>query len=224
MTLDLTKDIIQYPMPLNQYMQVETAKNAVVLHGTAGNAQAKNVYDYWNSTAERVATCVVVAGDGKIWQGFSSKFWGAHIGQAHGLAKWGLPFYDYSQNTIGVEICNWGFLTKKGEKFYSWTNQEVPKDQVVEYPRGFRGQKYFQKYTQAQIDSVEKLLRYWNKIYGIPLDYREKDMWELSENAHRKVAGIYTHNSYRLDKSDIHPQPEMIAMLKNLNIKIEEEK
>ena len=39
--LDIKKDIKQYPMPKNQYMEVVTGKNQIVLHGTAGNAQAK---------------------------------------------------------------------------------------------------------------------------------------------------------------------------------------
>ena len=221
--LDIKKDIKQYPMPKNQYMEVVTGKNQIVLHGTAGNAQAKNVYDYWNSTKERVATCVVIAGNGEIWQGFSSKFWGAHIGYAHGIAKWNLPYYEYSQNSIGIEICNWGFLSKKGNKYYSWTGAEVPESEVVVYEKGFKGNKYYHRYTDAQIIAVEKLLRYWNQVYGIPLDYREQDMWDLSLNAHKKVSGVYTHNSFRSDKSDIHPQPEMITMLKSLTQKIKEE-
>lgn len=220
--LNLNKDIKQYPMPVTQYVQAVTGKNQIVLHGTASNPTAKNVFDYWNSTAERVATCVVISGNGEIWQGFSSKFWAAHIGLAHGIAKWNLPYYDYSQTSIGVEIANWGWLTKKGNKFYSWTGVEVPLDQVQVYEKGFKGNKYYHKYTKEQIIAVEKLLRYWNKIYGIPLTYNEKDMWDLSLNAHKKVAGIYTHNSFILDKSDIHPQPEMIAMLKNLKLKLEE--
>jgi hypothetical protein len=41
-------------------------------------------------------------------------------------------------------------------------------------------------------------------------------MWSVSKNALSGVAGVYTHNSYRRDKSDISPQPKMIEMLKKL--------
>ena len=41
-------------------------------------------------------------------------------------------------------------------------------------------------------------------------------MWNISANALKAVPGVYTHNSYRKDKSDISPQPKMIAMLKSL--------
>lgn len=214
--LNFKTDIVQYPMPENQYVKEVTDKTGIVLHGTASNEIGKNVFDYWNSNKERVATCVVVASSGVIYQGYSSKYWAGHIGLAHGLSKWKLPYQDYSKTTIGIEIANWGFLTKKGDKFYSWTGAEVPASEVIEYPNLFKQNRFYERYTKEQIDAVEKLLRYWNKIYGIPLVYNEKDMWDLSLNAHKNVPGVYSHNSYRLDKSDIHPQPEMIAMLQSL--------
>ena len=42
-------------------------------------------------------------------------------------------------------------------------------------------------------------------------------MWEVSKNALSAVPGLYTHNSYRKDKSDISPQSKMIEMLKSLS-------
>ena len=38
-----------------------------------------------------------------------------------------------------------------------------------------------------------------------------------STNALKGLPGVYTHNSYRKDKTDISPQPKMIAMLESLN-------
>jgi len=220
LTLDLKKDIVQYPMPENQYVKVETPKSQVVLHHTASGPNPFKVIDYWNMTSERVATPVVIGGwgehDGVIAQGYSSKYYAGHIGRSHGLDKFKLPYFDYSSISIGVEICCWGFLTKTANGYVNYVGSIVPNTQVCELQTPYRGQKYFQKYTQKQIDAVEKLLRYWNKIYGIPLTYREDDMWNLSLNANRKVPGVYTHNSYRLDKIDIYPDPDMITMLKTL--------
>lgn len=34
--------------------------------------------------------------------------------------------------------------------------------------------------------------------------------------ANRGEAGVFTHNSVRMDKVDIYPHPKMIAMLKSL--------
>jgi len=220
LTLDLSKDIVQYPMPESQYVNVSGPKTQIVLHHTASGPNPFAVIDYWNSTSERVATPVVIGGwgqyDGVIAQGYSSRFYAGHIGFAHGITAWGLPNFDYSAISVGVEICNWGFLTKTVNGFVNWAGSIVPDNQVFELLSPYKGFKYFQKYTQKQIDAVEKLLRYWNKIYGIPLTYKPKEMWELSKDAHNKVPGVYTHNSYRLDKSDIYPDPAMISMLKSL--------
>jgi hypothetical protein len=44
-------------------------------------------------------------------------------------------------------------------------------------------------------------------------------MWEVSKEALKSVPGIWSHTSVRSDKSDCHPQLELIAMLKSLQIK-----
>jgi hypothetical protein len=62
---------------------------------------------------------------------------------------------------------------------------------------------------------VRKLLIFWNERYGIPLDYNQ-DMWALSSKALSGQDGVWTHVSFREDKSDCHPQPELIEMLKSL--------
>ena len=41
-------------------------------------------------------------------------------------------------------------------------------------------------------------------------------MWEVSQDALCGKPGIYTHVSFRKDKSDCHPQKELIQMLKEL--------
>lgn len=218
--LNFKTDIVQYPMPENQYVKKVTEKSQVCLHHTASGPDPFAVINYWNSTSERVATPVVIGGfgqhDGVIAQGYSSKYYAGHIGRAHGIDKWNLPFFDYSTISNGIEICCWGFLKKTTKGFVNYVGGVVPDAQVCELAKPYRGQRYFQKYTPKQIDATEKLLVYWNQIYGIPLKYNEKEMWDLSLAAHNKVPGIYTHNSYRLDKIDIYPDPEMIAMLQSL--------
>ena len=86
---------------------------------------------------------------------------------------------------------------------------------VQEYSDGFKDYYGYEKYTDAQIESVRQLLVYWNEKYGIPLEYHE-DMFDLSQNALNGDAGVWSHVSYRADKSDCHPQKELIDMLKSL--------
>jgi hypothetical protein len=173
----------------------------------------------------RIATCVTISGkglskdtyDGEIAQAFSSKYWAYHLGIKPDVFRaMKVPYQRLDKIAIGIEICNWGPLTKKGDKFYNYVNREVPLDQVCILEKPYKGYNHYHAYTDAQIESVRQLLVYWKGVYGIDLTYREEDMWSVSKRALRGENGVFPHNSYRKDKSDISPQPKMIAMLKSL--------
>jgi N-acetyl-anhydromuramyl-L-alanine amidase AmpD len=223
-----TSKIKQVPMSESQYIKEETKKSQIVLHHTAGNSSGVGTIKMWDAdNIGRIATCVTISGkglskdtyDGEICQAFSSKHWAYHLGLKQDIFRaYGVPYQSLDKTSIGVEICNWGPLELKNGKFYNYVNREVPADQACELATPYKGHKFYHAYTDAQIESVKNLLLYWNKTYGIPLTYNEKDMWDISVNALKNVPGVYTHNSYRKDKSDISPQPKMIAMLKSLSV------
>lgn len=220
--LDL-KEILQYEFPETQYVKEQTSKNQIYLHHTAGNPSGIGVFNWWKSTTEKVATCVAISGksnstkDGQIVQGFSSKFWAYHLGlKTSAFQKFKLPFKSLDKTSIGVEICNWGWVTETKRGWETYVGTLVPESEVVEYSEPFKGRKHYQKYTDAQIESVRQLLVYWNKVYGIPISYKGDEIFNLDKRALAGEAGVYTHCSVRDDKSDIHPQAEMIEMLKSL--------
>ena len=224
--LDLSK-IKQVPLSEGQYVNEETKKLQIVLHHTAGNSSAPGTIKMWDTDDRgRIATCVVISVkglskdtyDGKIAQVFLSKKWAYHLGIKPDVFRANaLPYRSIDPLAIGIEIYNWGPLTQKSDgKYYNYVDRVVPNNQVCELVVPYKGHKYYHAYTDAQIESVRQLLVYWNKVYGISLKYNETDMWQVSKNALSAVPGVYTHNSYRKDKSDISPQPKIIAMLKSL--------
>jgi hypothetical protein len=223
--LNLSK-IKQIPLHHSQYVNENTKKLQIVLHHTAGNSSAPATIKMWDKDDRgRIATCIVISGkglskdtfDGEICQAFSSKNWAYHLGIKPDVFRaMGVPYQRLDKMTIGIEICNWGPLKLKDGKYYNYVNREVPLDQVCVLDKPYKGYTYYHAYTDAQIESVRQLLVYWHGVYGISLTYNESDMWSVSKNALSGVAGVYTHNSYRRDKSDISPQPKMIEMLKNL--------
>lgn len=223
--LNLSK-IKQIPLHHSQYVNEATKKLQIVLHHTAGNSSAPGTIKMWDKDDRgRIATCIVISGkglskdtfDGEICQAFSSRNWAYHLGIKPDVFRaMGVPYQRLDKITIGIEICNWGPLKLKDGKYYNYVNREVPLDQVCELPTPYKGYKYYHAYTDAQIESVRQLLVYWHGVYGISLTYSEADMWSVSKNALSAVPGVYTHNSYRRDKSDISPQPKMIEMLKKL--------
>ncbi len=225
MSLDIKK-IKQVPLPESQYIKEVTEKKQIVLHHTAGNSSAPGTIKMWaNDDRGRIATCIVISGkglskdtyDGEICQAFSSKHWGYHLGLKQDVFKSkGVPYKALDKHAIAIEICNWGPIEKINGKFYNYVDREIPADQVTELETPYKGHRYYHRYTDAQIESTRQLLVYWNKIYSIDLTYREEDMWTISTRALKGEQGVYTHNSYRKDKSDIYPCPRMIAMLKSL--------
>lgn len=220
--LDLNlNDIIQVDFPDDQYFREETEKKQIVLHHTVSGQGVDGDISWWRQTVERIGTAIIVGWDGKIYQCFSTKYWAHHLG------------CKVSNNTalnkasIGIEIDAWGALLKYNDKWYpaSWDdnlkkyipNVTVrPIQNVIEYPDGFMDFYAYEKYTDAQIEAVRQLLVYWNERYGIPLMYNE-DMWDKSNRALTGEPGVWTHVSFRGNgKSDCHPQPELIEMLKSL--------
>jgi len=213
-------EIIQVNFPENQYIREITNKNQLVLHHTVSGLGVDGDINYWRSTVERVATSVIIDRNGKIFQCFSSKYWGYHLGLKTGNNL------ELNKKSIGIELDSWGGLIEHNNKWYpaEWSLKykknvanlrQNPIKDVVVYDAGYRGFYGFEKYTDEQIISVYKLLKYWGDVYNISLKYNE-DMWDVSDNAISGKSGVWSHVSYRQDKSDIHPQNNIIQMLKQL--------
>lgn len=223
--LDKSKDIVLFDFPKTQYIQEEKEKVQIYLHHTAGNSDPFGVFKDWSTNPERIATCVTIGGlpkknddflNGQIVQGYPSKEWAYHLGLREStFHKFNLPYKSLDRISIGIEICNWGQLTFKKNRFYSWSNSLVPDKEVIELSTPFRGFKYFHNYTEEQIVSVEKLLRYWGSKYNIPLTYHD-DIFDVNARALSGEPGVFTHCSVRYDKVDIYPHPKLIEMLKSL--------
>ena len=77
---DILDEIIQIPFSENQYYKATYPKDQIVLHHTVSNGSAMAVADYWESTARRVGTCIVLDKEGVIHQLFSSRYYAGHVG------------------------------------------------------------------------------------------------------------------------------------------------
>ena len=215
--LDISK-IVQHDFTEREYMKDVYPKKQIVLHHTVSGEGVGGDVNWWLKDGSRVGTCILIARDGTIHQVFSSKYWAYHLGEnGKDHTKMGVPYQRNDMKSIGIEIDSWGGLTYYPEfdRWQSYTGTIVPTEDVEVYEDKFRGYFGFEKYTPEQIESVRQLLVYWSDHYDIPLDYHS-DMWDLSVNALSGRSGVYTHTSYRSDKSDCHPQAELIEMLKVL--------
>ena len=226
--LDLSK-IIFHDFHDREFVKEKKDKNQIVLHHTVSGKGVGGDVNWWLKDKKRIGTSFLIANDGEIHQVFNSAYWAYHLGlKSSHFQKEGLSYKDLNPTSIGIEIDSWGGLVKhsKDGLWYpaKWSKQLrmfVPNfksgavENVVEYPEGYRDFYGFERYTDEQIASTAALLIYLAEKYDIPLEYNA-DMWDVSKEALTGKSGIWTHTSYRRDKSDCHPQAELIEMLKSL--------
>ena len=200
------------------------------LHHTAGWDNPYNTVSMWNKDKRgRVATQYVIGGsnvkgktkhDGVVVECFPNNYLGWHLGK--------VGSFKISKLSGGVELCNFGYVTKKGDKYYTYVNTEVKPEYVCDLGYKFRGHQYWHAYTDKQIESLRLLILHLRDIYpkmdlvnGLPKLLKEgvhpKDAFEFNTDAYNaKQFGLWTHTNVRKDKFDCFPQPELIEMLKQL--------
>ena len=201
------------------------------IHHTAGWDNPYSTVKNWNNdTRGRVATQYVIGGsnvkgkeaiyDGVVVECFPNNYLGWHLGKVGN--------FNISKYSGGVELNNFGYLTKKDGKFYTYVNTEVKPEFVCDLGYKFRGKQYWHAYTEKQIESLRLLILHLKDIYpkmdlvnGIPKLLKDgvdpKDAFEFNEDAYNaKQFGLWSHTSVRKDKFDCFPQPELVEMLKNL--------
>jgi hypothetical protein len=196
----------------NFFNRSKTKINQIVLHHTVSSPDAgEQIIKYWNSQKNGVATHFVLAKDGTAYQAYDLDYWAYHLGLKDNRNV------KLNKNSVGIEISNWGGLIKKGIKLYNVYKQEVKDNgDIIYFQNGFRGYYYYQRYTKEQIGALRELILYISDKYNVPLSYND-DMWDYTEKAMNGKPGIWTHVSYRKDKSDCFPQDDLIGMLKGLS-------
>lgn len=229
MSLDI-KLINQEELTPNQYFKEDCSsiKKIIVLHHTAGNSSAANTIYGWQFNPERVGTAFVISRgnknekDGEIFQAFGSKYYAYHIAFSKNTNKVPSKYHNFTLETqiakssIGIEICNFGGILKdKDGNFRNYLNGIIPSEEVVELDTMWRGFKFYHSYTDAQVSSLKELLIYLCDKYNISKKYND-DMFDICIRALDGENGIFSHNSYRVDKNDISPQPKIIKMLQDI--------
>jgi len=214
--------------PDNKFFREKTEKKQITLHHTVSGPGVDGDIDWWLQGAERIATSYIIDREGRIHRCFGDEFWGWHIGcKTADFAALGVPYCKLDLNSIGIELDSWGALARHSDgKFYpiSYAGGKVvpdlrypPVTYIYEYcpTQKFRGIQYFEQYTTAQLDTLHSLLIFLQSKHNIPAHY-SSDIWSLCRRALQGQAGIYSHASYRADKTDCHPQTELVNLLKSL--------
>jgi len=153
-------------------------KDKIFIHHTAGSHRPDWSIHGWNTDKTKsgrqrtTATAFVIGGistsngnvdfDGKIYRAFNEDYWAVHLN--------GEELYHLDKTSIGIELCNYGPLTRAAdEKYYNYVNKPVLANQVVTLSKSFRGYKYYHRYSDKQIESLRQLLALLAGRYSINL-------------------------------------------------------
>ena len=212
--------ILLEQFPENQFMKEITRKSQIIIHHTVSGPSINGDVNWWKSTPDRVATHFIIDREGIIHQLFSTDYWAYALGiKAEVFKKMGLPYKNLDQSAIQIELDSWGPL-----------NSELcpignPKFGKVQYPyeycttAPFKNYRFYEKYSEKQLTSLQDLLLFLTKKHLISRKYNE-NLFDQNKIALSGTPGIWGHVSFRSDKSDPHPQKELVDLLKNLaNVK-----
>ena len=227
--------IVDHLLTSGEYYSEVFEKDTIFIHHTAGSHRPDWTIDGWErdrtKSGERlkVATAYVVGGidrqtrdakfDGVIYRAFDEKFWAHHLGMKTANNA------SLNQKSIGIEVCNYGPLTKTRDgKYINYVNSEIPSDMVIDLGKSFRGFQYYQKYTDKQLQSLKALLldiaSRHKKIdlkAGIHQFVSMNDnMFDYNAAAAKGTPGVWSHSNVRTDKFDMYPHPQLIELLKTL--------
>jgi len=223
--------INKFYLATDEYINANIAKTWLFLHHTAGGHDPYSTVKQWdNDTRGRIATQYVIGNksatngdtkfDGTVVECFPNGNWAYHLGD-NGSSH-------LHPESIGIEICSYGYLEKKADgKFYTYVGSVVPSDQVCDLGFKFNGHQYYHKYTDAQIESTRKLiieivrrnpginvqngLKQWLKTETPAVAFGYKD-----DAYFGRVKGVLTHTNVRKDKTDCHPQSNLVQMINSL--------
>lgn len=202
----------KYMLAPTQYVVEERFPNKIALHYTAGYS-AESAIAWWNKTPERVATPFVIDLDATVYQCHDPKHYAWHLG---------LGSHPIEMATLGIEIVNLGFLTKRGDKLFDDYKKPFcsldEKDKYYEVPNAlWRQQKYFARYSSKQIEAVAQTVRQMCAQFDIRKELLSPPNIEaFCPNLIPTFRGIFSHQNvinWKLDVGPAFPWGQFLSLV-----------
>lgn len=217
-------EVVEYFMPSDEYLPGPVKPEWLFLHHTAGWHNPYQTIKSWDAdTIGKIATEFVMGGpsvkgnddqyDGEMVQAFPAGNWGYHLGKNGSQTM--------HKNSVGIEVCNFGYVVN-GK---TYAGASVDPSQVVKLAKPFRGHTDWHRYSDKQIEVLQKWILWIAERdnidvrAGLPALVKKNgaDAFEFNDDAYYgKVKGLWTHTNTRKDKVDMFPQQELMDMLVGL--------
>jgi len=237
--------IVQNYLPKGEYYPGPVNKRWIFLHHTAGWDDPNGAITNWGSDNRGpVATEFALGGqsikgtttqhDGVLVQVFPRGGYGWHLGTGNDAMH---------RESVGIEVCNFGQLTKGGYQkydavqkkyvwvalkpntFYTYVGTEAHSSQVVELKQPFRGFKFWHKYSDKQIQVLKDWILYIGERDSIDVRKGIVEQIKLHGVAAfdkvdvalcNRTPGMWLHTNVQAGKVDLFPQENLIEMLLSL--------
>lgn len=224
----------------DEYYSSDEEKKWIFLHHTAGWNDPYKVIDSWGRDKRgKIATEYVIGGqnikdnnndyDGEVVQSMPEGSYAWHLGIGNN---------EMHRNSIGIELCNFGYLTKGGyytrvngektwikkdkSKHYTYVGTEAHPDQVIKLKTKFRGYEYWHKYSEQQLISLKDLLTHLGSKHDIDIKnglqnlikkQGAKALDKVDRQMCIKEKGVWSHSNVSSVKFDVFPQEGLLDMI-----------
>ena len=123
---------------------------------------------------------------------------------------------------VHVALCNAGPLVRRGDAFYTHTGEAVrlPYEFCSQSP--YRGHRYYELLTPKQLLSAERLLNRLIKTLGIRYRY-DAMLGDVCPRCLGGDEGVWLASGLMKQRTDPHPQTELIKMMQRLGKETETE-
>ena len=195
------------------YIPAETPKDLIVLHHTVGGS-ALSTINYWKTDPNRIATAYIIERNGEVFEVFDPKCWAFHLGlKGAGGAV--------DKRSIGIEIASEGGLIQRDERLYCFdkvSDRTLFTQEYYDHGMPWRGYRFFDVYTDAQISAAIELINKLCEQFKIPKQTPANHF--DSDDIYRGFQGILGHHHLRPDKSDVHPGFAWQKVVAGCNMKL----
>lgn len=175
--------------------------NWIFLHYTSDSGGAVDFFQKKNTASAHY----VVLADGKVVQMVE-----------HDRAAWHIGNFKLNQQSIGIEVVNWGELTPRADgQYQTWAGYIIPFDQTVPY----EGRRW-ERYSPAAVESAVLLVQRLSQELNIPLDYPfDTDEYPYFMDYHESIPldlfqkrrGVAGHCHVKKGKAD--PGPHWLELV-----------
>jgi len=155
----LTGDDIEQVRCTKNTLQIKRLEG-IIIHYTAG-ASAQSSVRHLSDPIVKASAHLVIGRNGHIYQlvPFNIKAW--HAGKSSYLGRRNMNDY-----TIGIELDNYGPLTKEGGNFITWFKKKVPITQVWTEPGEYHD-SYWHDYSLLQLKTAHEICKLLISKYNL---------------------------------------------------------